>query len=146
MSTSTHQNAVFASPISSEEVDSHQGTPATKISPFSPNESRGQLKPVGLGFSRSKLPPQFLLFNANGEYPNLELNQPQDPFVSSQDLTGTTKAFSETSRLSPNASAFTPATLVNSGSDDPTARLPKRLGSIPAAQDGVHGMCLMTPL
>ena len=128
------------SPDSSEEIDSHQDTPATKISPFSPEEHRGQLKPVGNGFSRSKLPPQFLLHSPNRGLASSVSIRPSDPFVSGPNLSGTTQASSDVSKLSPNASAFTPTTLIGSGSGDAAIRSLKGMLSTPAAQEGVQGM------
>ena len=137
-----------ASPNSSEEVDSHHDTPATKISPFSPEETWSQLKPAGTGFSRSKLPPQFLLFSPDGGSQTSGLPRPQDPFVSGPNLSGTTQASTDVSKLSPNALTFTPTTLVDSSSAKSAARHAKGLVSASIAQGGVQGMdsytCLLT--
>ena len=140
MSTLVRHQSISASPNSSEEVDSHHDTPATKISPFSPEASRGSLKPVGIGFSRSKLPPQFLLHKPNGEASSPASLRPTDPFVSGSTLSGTTQASTDASKLSPNASAFTPTTLVGSGSSNIALQNLKEFITATAAQDGVQGM------
>ena len=140
MSTLVQHQKITASPNSSEEIDSHHDTPATKISPFSPEASRANLKPVGIGFSRSKLPPQFLLHKPNGETSSSASLRPADPFVSSQTLSGTTQASTDASKLSPNACTFTPTTLVGSGSNNAALQNLKGLIATTAAQDGVQGM------
>ena len=140
MTTINQRQGISASPNSSEEVESHQDTPATKISPFSPGSNVGQLKSVGSGFSRAKLPPQFLLFNPDGEMGSSASLRPQDPFVSAPNLSGTTQASTDISKLSPIASAFTPTTLVEGASGNPGLRDSKAIVSAPAVQDGVQGM------
>lgn len=142
MATLSQLQGISTSPNSSDEVDSYHDTPATKISPFSPQENRGQLKPAGIGLSRSKVPPQFLLFTPNGDFGSSASLRPQDPFVSGPDLSGTTQVSVEASKLSPNASAFTPTTLVDSGSGNAGVRKLKGQVSAAAAQDGVQGMGL----
>ncbi|KAL6719576.1 hypothetical protein ACLMJK_001496 [Lecanora helva] len=130
------QQGASASPNSSEEVDSYQDTPATKVSPFSSQETQSQLKPVGVGFSRSKLPPQFLLFSPTKKLGNLHSIRPQDPFVSGFDSLSTTQVPTDASKLSPNASTFTPTTFVESGSSDAATHDRKGQPSASAAHDG----------
>ena len=139
MATLVPNQGLSDSPNSSEEIGSYQDTPATKISPFASQGNRGQLKPVGIGFARTKLPPQFLLFSPNGKFGNSTSLRPQDPFVSGPDLSGTTQVSADASKLSPNASTFTPTTLVESASGTAATLDAKGLFSTPAAQDGVQG-------
>ena len=139
MATVVPNQGLSDSPNSSEEIGSYEDTPATKISPFASQENHGQLKPVGIGFARTKLPPQFLLFSPNSKFGNSASLRPQDPFASSLDLSGTTQVSTDASKLSPNASTFTPTTFVESGSGTAAIHDAKGLFSAPVAQDGVQG-------
>ena len=108
------RNGIAVSPNSSEEVESHHGTPATKLSPFSP-ENVHDLKPGAHGISRPKVPPPFNLvrantnFSPNGKAGNSNSLGSHDPFVSAPSLSASTRTSSDTSKLSPTALTFTPA-------------------------------------
>ena len=110
------------SPNSSEELDSNQATPATKVSVFSPHDIREALKPSNIGIVRSKVPPAFVLtqpqptFTQNIQTPNGTSCATQDPFVSGPSLSATTQSSTDTSRLSPTASTFTPPSTLTSSS------------------------------
>lgn len=127
MASTNDHNGISASPNSSEEVESHHGTPATKLSPFSPDEIREDPKVIGQGIVRSKVPPAFVLtlaqsnFNSHGKVGNAAISGSQDPFISAPTLTSTTRSSNDASKLSPNASAFTPTSLVESVSSNSTS-------------------------
>lgn len=113
-------NGFNASPNSSEERDSDQATPATKTSLFSPHHVREILKPSNTGIVRSKVPPAFVLTQAqptliqNAQVRHGSDATTQDPFVSGPTLSATTQSSTDTSKLSPIASTFTPQSLVAS--------------------------------
>ena len=105
------RNDIAASPNSSEEVESYHGTPATKLSPFSP-ENVHHLKAGGHGIARSNIPPAFNLFRTNTNFsPKGKAGKTtslgsQDPFVSAP---ASTRTSSDASKLSPIALKLTPA-------------------------------------
>lgn len=113
-------HGVSASPNSSEEIESHHGTPATKLSPFSPEETREGVKLSGHGIVRSKVPPAFVLTQAQSNFSpqsnagTSSLFSAQDPFISTSNFSSTTRSSTDASKLSPVASAFTPASLLGS--------------------------------
>lgn len=113
-------NGTSASPNSSEEVESHHGTPATKLSPFSPDQGLEDLKHVNQGIVRARVPPPFVLardqsnFGPNGKAGNSIVPGSQDPFLSVPKLSSNTQSSGDGSKLSPNASTFTPTSLVES--------------------------------
>ena len=108
------RNGIAASPNSSEEVESHHGTPATKLSPFSP-ENVHDLKAGGHGIARSNVPPAFNLvrtntnFSPKGKAGKTTSLGAHDPFVSAPALPASTRTSSDASKLSPTALNFTPA-------------------------------------
>lgn len=113
-------NGFNASPNSSEELESGHATPATKTSLFSPQEVREILKPSNTGIVRSKVPPAFVLTQAQPT-PTQQLQVctgqdgvTQDPFISRPTLSATTQSSTDTSKLSPIASTFTPQNLLAS--------------------------------
>ena len=120
-------NATSASPNSSEEIESHHGTPATKLSPFSPDQVLDDLKPANQGIVRAKVPPPFVLarnqsnFGPNGNSGNSVVLGSQDPFLSIPDLSSNTQSSGDLSKLSPNASTFTPTSLIESVSSNGTS-------------------------
>ncbi|KAL9099875.1 MAG: hypothetical protein Q9163_004681 [Psora crenata] len=110
-----------SSPNSSEEVDSHHATPATKLSTLSPPEPHGSLNLGGRGIVRAKVPPAFDLTFTNASF-SVKPQQGtspsfgyQDPFVSGSSFASTsTQSSADVSKLSPVASAFTPASVLES--------------------------------
>ena len=115
MAVSRHEMPASASPNSSEDVDTY-GTPATKISSFSPDKARESLVAPTAGIMRSKVPPPFVLEKNPFETVSAgqSVNQPpaihsHDPFVSSSTLKAVFKDSKYGSKLSPVASSFTPA-------------------------------------
>lgn len=138
------QHGMTVSPNSSEEVESYQGTPATKLSPFTPEGLlRKGSKPIGLGISRSNKPSNVILFPLNGEAATSNSLRPHDPFTSDQTLTGATQINTAASKLSPNAIDFTPATLVDSGLGNFDLVNPKNSTPFPADSNGFrseHGI------
>ena len=111
-------NGISASPNSSEEVDSHRGTPATKISAFSPEDNLECIKIASHDIIRSNVPPAFNLvhtntnFSANGKVGENASLVFQDPFVSVSLPSNVTQPSTGVSKLSPGASDFTPATSI----------------------------------
>jgi len=130
-----HQTSV--SPNSSEEAESYQGTPATKLSPFTPEGLlRGGFKPICLGISRSNKPSNVVLFPSNADAVSSTSLRLQDPFTSNHTLTGATQVNTAASKLSPNANEFTPATLVDSGVGNAISCNTKGTTSSPTSHDG----------
>ena len=118
----TGRHGLNTSPNSSEELDSNEATPATKVSNPSPNDVRETLKPSNAGIVRSKVPPAFILAQSPQRFGHTD-NQPngsgcitQDPFVSVTSLSATTQSSNEASKLSPIASTFTPHSVLTSSS------------------------------
>ena len=110
-----------SSPNSSEEVESYHATPATRLSPFSSDNTRDFSNTGGRRISRANVPPAFdlPLNNANfGTNPKQATDNSfgfQDPFVSGSSFASTTTGSStDASKLSPDASTFTPASLLDS--------------------------------
>lgn len=126
MACNHDHNANYASPNSSEEVESHHGTPATKLSPFSPDQGLEDLKHVNQGIVRARVPPPFVLardqssFGPNGTSDNSIVPGSQDPFLSVPNLSSNSQSSGDGSKLSPNASAFTPTSLIESVSSSGT--------------------------
>lgn len=127
MACNRDHNGTSASPNSSEEVESHHGTPATKLSPFSPNQLLEDIKHPNQGIVRAKVPPPFVLardqsnFGPNGKVGNTILPGSQDPFLSVPNLSSNTQSSGDGSKLSPNASTFTPTSLIESVSSNDTS-------------------------
>ena len=111
---STQQHTASGSPNSSEEVESHHGTPATKLSAFSPEDFRTQSKGVTYGTVRTNLPPTFTLSHAQGksgssaQLGNHSAFSSQDPFVTISGCASTSQGSNDPPKLSPVASSFTP--------------------------------------
>lgn len=152
MAATIDHHGTTASPNSSEEVESHHGTPTTKLSPFSPDlVGEGlKLKP-GAGIFRSNVPPAFLLargqsnFTLIGQVNNSASLGPQDPFITVPNLTGSTQVPTNASKLSPAASTFTPATLLGTASSDAVFASAMAPISTPAFRDGGLGMGVTVP-
>jgi len=137
MAASKERDVTSISPNSSEELDSYQGTPATKLSPFTPEGLLCEgFKPIGLGISRSNKPSNVVLFPSNSDAVSSASLRLQDPFTTYQTLTGTTHVNTAASKLSPNANEFTPATLVDSGFDNANSGNTKGTTFSPASLDG----------
>ena len=117
-------HGISTSPNSSEEVDSHRGTPATKISAFSPEGNLESFKVATHGIIRSNVPPAFNLvhtntnFSANGKVGENTSLVFQDPFVSLSFSSNVTQPSTGVSKLSPSASDFTPATSITYASSN----------------------------
>ena len=113
MMDSARYNVTSGSPNSSEEIESHHGTPETKLSVFSPEEFRAQPKTSPYRVGRSNLPPPFTLGNAQVKpSPKLNLSKTttfgcQDPFIASPNIS-TARNSDFPPKLSPTASSFTP--------------------------------------
>ena len=126
-SNHVHDGTSAASPISSEEVESHHGTPATKLSPFSPDQGLEDLKHANQGIVRARVPPPFVLardqsnFSPNGKVGSAIVPGSQDPFLSVPKLSSNTQSSGDGSKLSPNASSFTPTSLIESVSSNGTS-------------------------
>ena len=124
MACTHNHNGTSASPNSSEEVESHHGTPATKLSPFSPDEVPEEPKHISQGIVRTRVPPPFVLardqsnFGPNGKSGSAIVPGSQDPFLSISDLSSNAKSSGDASKLSPNASTFTPTSLIESASSN----------------------------
>lgn len=154
MACNHDRNATSVSPNSSEEVESHHGTPATKLSPFSPDQGLEDIKHVNQGIVRSRVPPPFVLardqsnFGPNGKSGNSIVPGSQDPFLSVPTLSSTSQSSGDGSKLSPNASAFTPTSLIESVSSSGTTSssgtfqypLPASLCGV-----GIQGLSLFSP-
>ena len=122
MACTNDQSGTSASPNSSEEVESHQGTPATKLSPFSPDQVLEEPKHMNQGIVRTRVPPPFVLardqssFGPSGKNGGSIVPGSQDPFLSASNLSSNTQSSGDGSKLSPSASTFTPTSLIQSAS------------------------------
>ena len=112
---STQQHATSGSPISSEEIESHHGTPETKLSTLSPEVFSTQPKVGAYGAVRSHpLPPAFSLNHAQGKSTsktkssNLNIFGSHDPFVTNPNSVSDGRGSNNPPKLSPVASSFTP--------------------------------------
>lgn len=150
----THDhNGTSASPNSSEEVESHHGTPATKLSPFSPDQVPEEAKHVHQGIVRTKVPPPFVLardqsnFGPNGKAGNAIVPGLQDPFLSVPRLSSNTQSSADGSKLSPNASTFTPTSLIESASSNgkSSSSAFKYPLSAPIGGIGLQGLGFLSP-
>lgn len=108
------QPPTSGSPNSSEEIESHHGTPETKISSFSPEDFRNQPKTNAYGTVRANLPPAFSLVQSQdkssptSKLGNLGLFGSQDPFISISGCASAGRGGNDPPKLSPVASTFTP--------------------------------------
>lgn len=150
----THDhNGTSTSPNSSEEVESHHGTPATKLSPFSPDQIPEEIKHVNQGIVRTRVPPPFVLardqssFGPNGMTGNSMLPGSQDPFLSVPNLSSNTQSSGDGSKLSPNASTFTPTSLIESASsnDNSSSGAFQYPVSAPICGTGLQGLDFLSP-
>ena len=116
------QLGMSTSPNSSEDLDSNLATPATKVSNLSPSDIRETFKVGTTGIVRSKVPPAFILTQSpqrqgqGNDLHHVSTYAPQDPFVSGPGLSATTQSSTDTSKLSPIASSFTPQSVLTSNS------------------------------
>ncbi|CAF9939273.1 MAG: hypothetical protein ALECFALPRED_008058 [Alectoria fallacina] len=149
----THDhNGTSVSPNSSEEVESHHGTPATKLSPFSPDQVLEDLKHVNQGIVRARVPPPFVLardqsnFGPNGKAGSSIAPGSQDPFLSVPTLSSYTQSSGDGSKLSPNASTFTPTSLIESVSSNgtPSSSTFQYPLSAPICGTGIQGLGLLS--
>ena len=116
MTETVLHHAASGSPNSSEEIGSHQGTPETKLTAFSPEELRAQPNLSAYGLVKPNVPPAFSLGKSQGKSSPINLSigtlfGSQDPFVSAS---GSASAI-RSSNLSPTASSFTPFNLQQNG-------------------------------
>ena len=136
-------NGTSASPNSSEEIDSHRGTPATKISAFSPEDKVETFRVASHGIIRSNVPPAFNLVHTNTNFsPNRKVGENtssvlQDPFVSVSLSNNVTQPSTGVSKLSPGASDFTPASSIAFPSSN------GRLVPIPSHHINVSSPCYL---
>lgn len=154
MASSQDHNGTVASPNSSEEVESHHGTPSTKLSPFSPDQVLEDLKQVNQGIVRARVPPPFVLardqsnFGPNSKTGNLIAPGSQDPFLTIPDLSSKTQSSGDGSKLSPVASTFTPTSLIDSISSNGTSSSSKFQYPLSASfcGTGVSGLDFPSPV
>ena len=111
-SMDNQQQDISGSPHSSEEVESHHGTPATKLSTFSPDDIRTEQKVSESALRQTNLPPAFTLRSDPiksshiGRMQVSSLFGNPDPFT-----TASSASFQNVPKLSPSASTFTPLSL-----------------------------------
>lgn len=102
------------SPNSSEEIGSHHGTPETKLTAFSPEDSRLQPRVGEYKTVRSNLPPAFVLGQPQSHsgstvgLSNTVTFGCQDPFITNSSATYRACSPRPQPKLSPGASSFTP--------------------------------------
>lgn len=150
---SAQQPPPTGSPNSSEEIESHHGTPETKISSFSPEDFRNQPKSSAYGTVRASLPPAFSLSQSQdmtsptSKLGNLALFGSQDPFISLPGCASAGRGDNDPPKLSPVASTFTPfkyqdPTPTNIAPDVLTISIP-RANALPTISK--HGNTAPTP-
>ena len=117
MTSIAKQHSTATSPNSSEDVESHHATPATKLSAFSPDDTRD----FNTSGSRIVRVPAYDLkittakSNSCAKQATSTSLSHHDPFVSASPLeSSTTKSSVESSKLSPIAAEFTPTTVFDS--------------------------------
>lgn len=102
------------SPRSSEEADSHHGTPETKLTAFSPEDVHAEQNFATASATKPTLPPAFALHQlpvkaiAYGEAFGRVVFGSNDPFVSPSTYSLNRRISGDTPKLSPTASSFTP--------------------------------------
>ena len=105
---------VSDSPNSSEEVESHHGTPATKLSVFSPENVRTEYKASAYAVGESSLPPTFSLRPVPGKCSPKDKARissvfgGSDPFTTTSTASFSTQSLQDAPKLSPIASSFMP--------------------------------------
>ena len=99
---------------SSVDIESHHGTPGTKLTEFSPEDCRAEPKSVTAGGMKVNLPPTFALqgvpmkLSPNGKARSA-IQGAQDPFTSNTSNVGMADPGAVTGpKLSPTAATFTP--------------------------------------
>ena len=115
-----------SSPRSKAHLDSHQGSPETKVTAFSPEDMASTTTPNGLG-TKTVAPPVFSLDLAHYQLPSylqspmsvaqasstvdaaqlLTADHAHDPFITTSKATQS-GAVAQEQKLSPTASTFTP--------------------------------------
>ena len=153
MACTLNHNGTSVSPNSSEEVESHHGTPATKLSPFSLDQSPEEPKHINQGIVRTRVPPPFVLardqstFGPNGKIGKSIEPSPQDPFLSAPKLSSNTQSSGDGSKLSPNASTFTPTSLIESASSNGNSSSSAFMYplSAPICENRLQGLGLLPP-
>lgn len=107
-------SAVSSPSSEAGSVDSYQGTPATKLTEFSPECVRGNLDFSLNSGTDTCLPPAFLLTNishqagAASRATKFNTCGIQDPFTTPSNLTATNGKTAAGPKLSPTAATFTP--------------------------------------
>ena len=102
---------------------------------------------------RARVPPPFVLardqsnFGPNGKSGNVSVPGSQDPFLSVPNLSSNSQSSGDGSRLSPNASAFTPTSLIESISSNgtPSSGTFQYPLSAPICGVGVQGLNFFSP-
>lgn len=138
--------AATTSPDSSEEAESNDVTPATKLSPLSPRDVYDRTKSMSTGIVRPKVPPAFNLKSSQSNLTAIDQvhsHSPstlQDPFVTGPRARLTDSSYVGSSKLSPTASLFTPGSRLIHGhvSSDPTSTARWNEGS-PSSWSGSTG-------
>ena len=102
------------SPVSSEEVDSPQATPATKISLSTPSNAHESIKSNSAVFVRTNIPPHFSLNTGNTKASTDALGVHSSSFPHADPFTSVPNGIARfnnahQSKLSPVATAFTPS-------------------------------------
>lgn len=99
---------------SSGGVDSHRGTPGTKVTEFSPEDVRSEPKADGKGIGKAKFPPTFSLqgvpvkTSPNGKVATIRSLANHDPFTTGSSVLTVNGNPSAGIKLSPTAAAFKP--------------------------------------
>lgn len=99
---------------SSGGVESHRGTPGTKVTEFSPEDVRGEPKMDGKAIANAKFPPTFALqgvpvkVSPNGKAGTTRGMGNHDPFTSGSSVLAVNGNPSAGIKLSPTAAAFKP--------------------------------------
>ena len=129
------------SPHSSEGVISHHSTPETKLTAFSPEDSRDEPKVVANSGIKIKLPPAFALQGVSnrqifcGGSSNFASNGAYDPFVTTPNEFSNPITTTIRPKLSPTATSFTPS--INNGQIESLENLsPLRDSLVPGQRSG----------
>ena len=112
-----YRRILVGSPSSSEAVGSHQNTPETKLTAFSPEELRSGYGAPKTGTVRPNIPPAFTLSVypgpvSNDQTSNTSGRASSDPFVGPSSIGGiglnSSLSTNDLPKLSPAATSFTP--------------------------------------
>lgn len=130
-----------SSPNTSDDAESHRGSPDTKLTVFSPEDVSMVKKTTAGEDVDNDGPPAFTIRSNNSKCSpkgraSFKTSDSQDPFITVVGLTTGSRNCGERPKLSPTASSFTPFGAVGMAPGAATTT-PGRLGYAPSTSTGV---------